>query len=349
MKDNRLNLLLYRIINGRQLIKYGDLSIFINEPTPQLLLESFELYDSNYEYAYLTGVYTEYEINILLNEYDIWNPLYDKELELIKTEIDNLKIECYENAFDKQSLKECKRKLLSKNQSFTNLLSSKHSMDHLSCDGVAENSRMMWIISHSAFNIDGSKYNWDGKIDLSMALSLYKQNIIDNTELRYIARNEPWRPMWLSAKNGGNLFKKPTTEYTRDQITLCSYSIMYDNIYENPECPTENILNDDDCLDGWMLKTRREREKEKRQGAIQGGIKNEKIRNSKEIMIFAENAEEAKEIYDMNDQWARSVINDRQNIINNSVDKVTDTKFNDVQLELMQRKNEMFNQKFRSK
>lgn len=349
MKDSKLNLLLYRIILGRQRLSYGGFSIIIHEPGPELILQSYDEYYDDYEYAYINGLYTEFEINNLLIEYDIWNPGQDKEIESIKSEIDNIKIECYENFYNKKVLKDKKGQVLNLNNRITSLLNMKYSMEHLSCDGLAEQSRIMTIVKNTAYNVDGTKYNWDGPIDLSMAVGLYKNNMIEHSDIRYIARNDPWRSMWISSKNTSQLFKRCTTEYTRDQITLCSYSIMYDNVYENPESPPEEIIEDDDCLDGWMIFIKRKRDAERKKQSIEGGIKNEKIKNAKEVMIFADNTEDAKTIYDLNDQWSRSIINQRQKFISESKDKVQDGQFSDIQLELTQKKNEMFNQKFRSK
>lgn len=349
MKESKVNLILYRIIMGRQRISYGDFSIFIHEPTPSLLMESYERYYEDYEYAYMRGVYTDCEISNLLAEYDIWTPLYDKEIESIKKEIDDLKIECFENVYNKRALFETKGKIASRSRKISNMLSSKYSMDHLSCDGVAESSRIMWLISQTAFIADGTKYNWDGPIDVPTCVSLYRENSIDVSDIRYIARNDPWRSMWISSKNGSKLFDRCTTEYTKDQITLCSYSIMYDNVYENPESPSDEVIDDDDCLDGWMIKSKRDRDKEKKEKSIDDGIKNPKIKNAKEVIIFANNQEEAQDIYSLNDDFSRSIINSRQKTIAESNEKVTDLQFPDVQIELTKRNNEMFNNKFKGK
>jgi frataxin-like iron-binding protein CyaY len=349
MKDSKLNLTLYRVIMGRQRISYGGLSIFIYEPTPSLILESYDRYYEDYEYAYMRGVFTDPEILNLLAEYDIWNPLYDKSVEELKKQIDDVKVECFENAYNKKALRESKGRLANLNGRISRLLSAKYSMDHLSCDGVAENARIMWVISQCAKTIDGSPYLWDGEIDLSNGVSLYKSNLIESSDLRYISRNDPWRSMWISSKSGSKLFDRCTTEYTKDQISLCSYSIMYDNIYENPEAPPEEIIEDDDCLDGWMIKVRRDRDKDKKKQSIEGGIKNEKIRGAKEVIIFANDKEEAGDIYSLNDDFSRSVIGQRQQLIGDSAEKVTDAQFQDVRLDLMKKKNEMFNQKFKGK
>jgi hypothetical protein len=45
----------------------------------------------------------------------------------------------------------------------------------------------------------------------------------------------------LLGKKTGNLFNKPSSMLTRDQIVLCSYSNMYDSVYENPELISKSL------------------------------------------------------------------------------------------------------------
>ena len=62
-----------------------------------------------------------------------------------------------------------------------------------------------------------------------------------------------------------SLFNRPSVELTKDQLSLSSYSTLYDNVYESHECPNEKIIDDDDCLDGWLIQQRRKSEKDRKQ------------------------------------------------------------------------------------
>jgi hypothetical protein len=36
---------------------------------------------------------------------------------------------------------------------------------------------------------------------------------------------------------------------------------MYDNVYESMECPPDEVIKDDDMLDGWFIQQHKDREK----------------------------------------------------------------------------------------
>ena len=48
---------LYRILQGRLRLTLGDLVLYVYEPTPELIEESFDIYDEAYKKAYFLGVY----------------------------------------------------------------------------------------------------------------------------------------------------------------------------------------------------------------------------------------------------------------------------------------------------
>ena len=63
---------------------------------------------------------------------------------------------------------------------------------------------------------------------------------------------------------------------------------MYDNIQESMDCPTEDVINDDDMLDGWFIVQNRKREKDKKEKDVDlaekiarqlfGKVKNQKTK-----------------------------------------------------------------------
>ena len=74
---------------------------------------------------------------------------------------------------------------------------------------------------------------------------------------------------------------------------------MYDNVYESSESPSEEVIDDDDLLDGWFIIQRKKQEKEKLQSEVANMTNNEKITNSEEVYIFTDSAEEAERINDL--------------------------------------------------
>jgi len=70
--------ILNRIIQGRLRLRFGDLVLFVYQPSQDIIEESFEIYDMAYEEAYLSGSFVEEERLELLIKNDMWSPIDDK-------------------------------------------------------------------------------------------------------------------------------------------------------------------------------------------------------------------------------------------------------------------------------
>jgi hypothetical protein len=121
--------------------------------------------------------------------------------------------------------------------------------------------------------------------------------------------------MWSAGKKDSSIFGKPSIELSKDQRTLCQFSMMYDNVYESSESPDEDVIKDDDCLDGWFIVQRREYEKNKNKRQMEKLLKNSKISNSDEIFLMAKDAHTANKINDMNDVISKGIIKSRDHQI----------------------------------
>ena len=114
------------------------------------------------------------------------------------------------------------------------------------------------MISKTTKNRDGTDFDFS-KYSIYRILDQYNANSIAISEYRKIARTDPWRSMWIASTKREGIFDKVPSDYNTPQLYLCSYSIMYDNVYQSPDAPDEKIVEDDICLDGWFISQRRER------------------------------------------------------------------------------------------
>ena len=124
------------------------------------------------------------------------------------------------------------------------------------------------------------------------------------------------------------------------------WSRMYDNVYESMECPTDDVIEDDDMLDGWFILQRKKREKDKAEQEIQSQTNNQKISQSAEIFVFADNKESAKKINETNSVHSQAVKKQRMAVIQ-SKGEASDLDFQDQQLKIRTQQNEMYKNKFR--
>jgi alpha-amylase/alpha-mannosidase (GH57 family) len=117
---------------------------------------------------------------------------------------------------------------------------------------------------------------------------------------------------------------------------------MYDSAYEHPECPPDNVIEDDDLFDGWMIHQRRESEKNKNKNRTEKILEGKKLDKAGEVFIMANSQEEAQNIYNLNDNTSRHIIRERNTVIQSNSDMIDNTKLPDVQRTIVQQSNEIF-------
>lgn len=314
MEDIYYEKVLNRIIQGRLRLRLGDLVLFIDEPCKDIIEESFDIYEDTHKKAFFSGVYVEQEVMEILLMNDMWSPLDDRKVKDIEKEIENLKVEAFKSFIHKQKLVVFKRQIRRKEREIIKLKTKKHQFDHLTCDGVANFARKCWLTQKMTKTQDGQPYNFK-EVSISSVLDMVTQNEILPETFRKLARSYPFRGMWNLSKKTGDLFGGSAIDVDKNKLALISYAQMYDNVYENPESPKDEVIEDDDCLDGWFILQRRKIEKDKKQAEADALISNEKIANSSEIFLMAKNQEDVNNIYDLNDPVSRAKIKQRESQI----------------------------------
>jgi anion-transporting ArsA/GET3 family ATPase len=126
-------------------------------------------------------------------------------------------------------------------------------------------------------------------------------NSIDITTLKMIARSELWKSYINS-----NSQAEHNINLNDDYRYLLSIHKMYENAKQHPEAPTEEIISDDDALDGWFLFQNQKMEKEKRKNVTLDKF-GKKIKESDHVFILGENQQEIQEIYSLNDNKERMI------------------------------------------
>ena len=320
---------LYRILRGRLRFRRDDLVLFIQEPSQELLYDSFEIYDEAYEKAYFQGIYVDDEIQQILMEQRLWSPFDDREGDDLEKQVEDMKVSAFRNFYKKKQLIGIKKQARYLEAKLARARSKKNLLSHVSCDGVGNYARWNWIMSKSVFYDNGDPFDWEG-MSIPDIVTYYENNIILSETYRQIARNDPWRSMWANGKKQSDVFGKPAVELTKDQLALCSYSSMYDSVYESPDSPDEKIIEDDDCLDGWFIVQRRKYDREKKGREVDNLIQNPKIANSQEIFLMAGSREEADNISGLNSDYGKGVLQSRK-VALQSQDSIKHTDLPDVQ------------------
>lgn len=323
---------LYKIISGRYTLFVSGLYLYVVEPNSDLISQSYDVYDYSYNEACLLGSYTDPMYKNFLGQFDIWTPTHQAIADGHRKTIENLKVDAYKNFFKTKELKSIKSSIRRTEAVLNKMMDEKAKYDYLTAHNVAERIRNEWLLERCTY-IDGELIG--DRIPIQYIYGAYVNNLLTNEQIRGCSKLDSWRIMWSTNKSqGGVLFNKNPTDYSRDQLVLCSFTQMMDNALEHPDCPSEDVLNDDDCLDGWFIVQKRKREEEKKSDTASRMTSNPKISKAKEQFFLVNSQEDAENVYNMNSEKSRNIIQQRQAQIANS-GKINDSELLDQRIEIL--------------
>lgn len=287
--------LIYRIISGYTIIN----GYIIDTATDSLLNESLDIYKQSIIKHRFEGLMTkEFAKNILIVK-GLWSFTDDNNLIELDKSIDNCKLELYNNyTMPSSQVKQIRNRLETIKRIKAEKLNIKHFLDRYTIEGLADYNTEMYIFNKLVLNKDYKPIEVNG-IVLERLITQYKLSWPSNSDLRLIARSEPWRSFWAIDQNCFRVLGD-------EQKALIMFSKMYDTVYEHPDRPEDMIINDDDALDGWFISMKRKHESEKVKNK-QNALTNRHPR-AQEIFVASVDKsgrplseQEAKEIAEMND------------------------------------------------
>ncbi len=266
----------------------------------------------------------------------------DSNIDEMDKRLDNLKVSLYNAHISLQSLsvKSIRKELKQLKDKIDSTLNQRRSLNYVTLDGYASSIKQQYIIYSTLYHENGNKIWKDfNDVEFSLIYSIIKKIYefrIDMDRMRELARTEPWRSHWGADKQ--NIFEKSVINLSDEQRILLLYSKMYDNAYEHPECPSDEIIEDDDMFDGWMIRERNKRNKERETSAIEKNI-NAKHSRAQEVFIPVETMEDAKKLSQLNSPHAQAIKKQRLNLIKEKSKRgevTKDIEFMDKRLELQQ-------------
>lgn len=300
MKQHEREFFIAQIRSGKVAINQNNKRLIVKPLTFDKAVEACEVYNNAYEQAYIDGIMDDEEMDQWMREHDLWTTEDDEKTERFKKDLERLKIEIY-NARNDESLREKIRLYLRIGEKqFAQHLSKKHLYHQNTREGFATSEKVSWIIKNSTlFNNDLYDFS---DISLNYVTDEWQSSFLNDTQSRELARNEPWKSLWVIRESTKvKLFdNSDTCELTYNQKNLVIWSQMYDNIQESTECPSKEVIDDDDMLDGWFIIQAKKRETEKIAQEFDNGTKSDKIKNSSEVFIVSKDKKSAEKINSMN-------------------------------------------------
>jgi hypothetical protein len=335
-----------RIITGFFRCKINNQIYLIKQPDRHTRHIAQEVYLEALKDAELDGLYNDEELSKFLKQNDIWDDQKQKDLDQLHKDIEDYKVSLFKAAFKSEERKMIRGLLSLAKDKFYELSSLKVSYNHLSCSGTASTAKIRYLVGKSLAYEDGTKV-WENddfwkNTDplLEDVTNVYISNRISDSEFRELARTEPWRSTWSCRKCEREVFGVPTVDLTDEQKSLVIWSSMYDSIYEHPSCPQQEIVDDDDLIDGWLILQKRERVKNQTKIQAEDLISNDRIKNSGEVFIIGQSKEDRERIESLNDDYAKNIKRQRMDLIQKK-GFVNEADMPDTKLDLQMQANRM--------
>jgi hypothetical protein len=326
MEPYKRDFFIARIRAGYVPVTMGDYRFVVNHPNIDTAICAQESYIRAYEQAQEEGLLAEDELLDWLYLQNLWTEEDEKNYQkVVPDHIEYWKIELFNASMKSNTRKTIRKYLQAAKEEYVRLHSLRHYYDYVTVDGYATYVRNMYLISRCA-TLNGAVVDWE-QHSLHRLMGEYHKEILMPEEIRELARTSPWSGLWTVLKLSGKIFS--TDELTVEQQSLLSWTHMYDKIYESPDCPSDEVISDDDMLDGWLLVQKRKRDAEKQKQEVESHI-NPRMKNADEIYMIAETAEDAQKIDMMNPEHVKRIKKNRIHQVK-SEGMVRQQEFKDVQ------------------
>lgn len=335
MNSSYRELIVNRIISGEHIIRVDGVSYVLKHPTRRVRYRAELIYQEAFEDARENGAYDDDEVFGLIVNKGIWDDEKQNQLDGIGKDIETLKIGLFDNRNLDEVVDATRTQLRAAENKLAELNAIRNKYNYLSCAGIASAAKLRFLISYCLYHLNGKRVmGWD-KPDrlLNSVMEKLATSQINNHNIRELARTDPWAGMW--SVNKGNIFGKPTVDWTLEQRSLVSWSLLYDNMRRNNDFPIA-IIDDDDMVDGWLII----QNKKNSQGVAERNIKhklNDKIANSQQVFIFPDkdnNMREIQEIESLNSEVAKMMKKQRNNALKQSGGILNENQMPDTKLRL---------------
>ena len=312
MKQHEREYFISRIRSGKYRIKLSNVSLEVLTPTidDEFLINEVGL--EAYQDAVDDKVKTEEEMLEWMEEKGFWSDEDEEKIKGIEKDIERLKVEIFNNRFNSSMVSKIRLYLRAGEKQLLKIRNKKNKFYQNTCEGVSTSAKVSEYMKRCTFK-DGELYDFS-EVSAEVISRLYYSLFLNDKTCRELARSEPWKSTWiLNESNTFKIFRNKDRELSHDQKNILVWSRMYDNVQESMDCPSEDVINDDDMLDGWFILQRRKREQEKNENELDKLPPN--IANKQEVFLMAKDKKDAQRINSMNSTHAKMIKLEREQTI----------------------------------
>lgn len=278
------------------------------------------VYDSSLTEAREAGVMSKFDLYKKYKDVGAWTQEDDIAIERFQEQMDKLKE--IHDASEPKVQKKFAAQISRLNEKQKELKSKRAELMYYSVESYAEEQKTLAMIFCATHDEEENRHwpTWGeflSEIDNVLLNGIFAQlnggfSVHTLGDIRAIARSGSWRFRWNGAKSTGDLFGKSICEFDTEQQSLLYWSQVYDSVYESMDCPSDDIVEDDELLDKWFDDQGRKRKKKQVEdsGDI-GKVKmSNKMRGHGEVFIVANpninpSAPEMEEISGLNSELVR--------------------------------------------
>lgn len=275
-------------------------------PSPEDRYQAQEIFVYAHEQALEAGLYAAGDLEAFMTAHGFWDEGRQKTLDGIEKDIEDLKVRLFSAENRPIELVATRKLLAAARDKALHLRGEKHSHDSLGADAFARAARARCLIARCLRSSSGDclvgvkeEYLQSRSTLLADIAAYASAAAITETQFRELAREEPWASIWATRKTCDSLFGVPAVRLSDEQRTLIAWSTRYDNIREHQDCPSDEVLADDDMLDGWTILKCRERDVETGKRRAEGLLKGPGS-DAQEVFVPVGSPKEAQMVESLN-------------------------------------------------
>jgi hypothetical protein len=291
--------------------------IIFKDPYLDILVESDWIYKRNYDkIREETTMFTLQESYDLLKEQGKWTQEMEKELEGIQKDIESISSSLNSIKFNKSATRAAKATIEKGKRRVRDLVITKNQLFSASIEFFCERIRRRFLISKIA-NLAETEMLSNTKFVDTLAVYYFEESGISESQIRELARTDPWRLYWATSKDTGTtLFPHSAVEMTDLQYLLVSWTKVYDFAFNSTNRPTQDIIEDNDKFDVWYRAEIDRIESDTARSAIE---QESGKHGGTETFIIADE-EGAKDVYKLNTIESRQRVLSRQKALDNKLE-----------------------------
>lgn len=338
--QKRKDIILHTLLTGKLRIKVGSRYYYLIHPSQDIrILALIEQENLLYKLRFEPWL-NEQSMEALLISRGIITSGTEQQLSSLSKRLEDLKVDLYNSKFKAANELKIRKEINLVREKMSEIERKKNSLYYMTIEGYAARQKLMIILGGTLHcEISGRLvYPNMENLDYTFLDTVAQQKSLNeptDTEIREVARTNPWRALWSFGKP--NPLNRDVLDLSEHQQALYMYSHLYDNIRESIDCPTDSIINDDDLCDGWLIVQSRkaEKEREEKQNEQMLGSAKAKNSNSQELFIPASTPEQIKAVQSMNSVGSKIVLAQRKKVIE-AKGEAHDIDFMDTKLKVQQ-------------